>query len=223
MRKRMIGVWVLLAVLALAGCTVGEDTDLDEDGAQDAHSGETSVGEEAAEDLPSGGAGVDEPSGSDPEPDSEPAHEVAIYAAVIRQLYTVDHTFGSNPPNWPHLYILGSTDDTIAGTGEEPGESHTLSAEARHGIEAQLGDLPAEIRWVSAWEEVPIDETDGSVDEGEGAIITLGNIHEQADGSAHVPAGLHCGGLCATGMTYVLEQQDDGWRVTGTTGPAWIS
>lgn len=223
MRKRMIGVWVLLAALALAGCMAGEDAVPGDTGAQQEDGGEAPAdGVSEPGDVPAGSSVTGEPPADDSEV-AVPADEVAIYAAVIRQLYTVDHTFGSNPPNWPYLYVLDSTDDTIAGTGEEPGESRPLNAAARESIEAQLGDLPAEIRWVSAWEDVPIDETDGSVDGGEGVIITLGNIHEQADGSAHVPAGLHCGGLCATGMTYVLEASGGDWVITGTTGPAWIS
>lgn len=154
---------------------------------------------------------------------AEPSTEAAIYAAVIRQIYTVDHTFGDNPPNWPHLYVLDATDDTVAGTGEEDGNSQQLAGDVQQSISEQLADLPAELRWISSWDEVPIDDSNGEIDGGEGVIVTLGNIYEQEDGSVHVPAGLHCGGLCAAGMTYVLEETGSGWMVTGFTGPMWIS
>lgn len=157
-------------------------------------------------------------------PEAEPpSAEEAIYAAVIRQIYTVDHTFGDNPPNWPRLYVLDATDDTVAGAGDEDGHSRTLPGEMQQSITALLADLPTELQWVPSWDDVPIDETNGEIDGGEGAIITLGNIYEQEDGSVQVPAGLHCGGLCAAGMTYVLEETDSGWTVTGFVGPMWIS
>jgi hypothetical protein len=34
---------------------------------------------------------------------------------------------------------------------------------------------------------------------------------------------MFCGPLCGDGKTLVLARTDDGWRVTGTTGPEWIS
>ena len=43
-------------------------------------------------------------------PDEDDA--VAIYAAVVRQLYTVDHTFGE-PPNFPVIYLLSTTNDRV--------------------------------------------------------------------------------------------------------------
>ena len=41
-----------------------------------------------------------------PAADTEPGiDEVQVYATVIRQVYTVDHTFGQ-PPNFPNIYLL---------------------------------------------------------------------------------------------------------------------
>ena len=222
MRTQMGRVLVgLLAVLALAGCGVG-----------------TAGGATAP-------AGVEPPAGgvqpvalatdaltpavTSPPPapgtatDAALPEEALIYAAVIRQLYTVDHTFGDSPPNWPRVYVLKRTDDTIAGTGEEDAASRELAGPVQEAVTTALGDLPAEIIWVAAWDEVPISDEDGAVDQGDGIIITLGNIHEQEEGTVHVPASLHCGGLCATGMTYILELTPSGWTVTGTDGPVWMS
>jgi hypothetical protein len=47
------------------------------------------------------------------------AAQADIYAAVIRQLYTVDHTFGQNDaPNWSKLYVLSTTKDGIGDPNE---------------------------------------------------------------------------------------------------------
>jgi hypothetical protein len=164
------------------------------------------------------------PAGEDTPPENAAgeADAAAIYAAVVRQLYEVDNSF-EQPPNWPYLYILSETDDSITGLGEV-GPSESIPPAAQAAIAEQLADLPAEIIWAQSWDDVPIEEEGGAVREGDGAIITLGNIHptDEAD-RVEVPSGLYCGGLCGTGMTYIVERQGDTWVVTGVTGPVWIS
>jgi hypothetical protein len=147
---------------------------------------------------------------------------VEVYSAVIRQLYTVDHTF-EQPPNWPRIYVLRATDDTIAGDGSQVKASIVLSADVQAGVEQALSDLPTELVWIDSWDEVEIGGETGLVDGGEGAILTLGNLHPQADSTLQVPVGMTCGGLCGTGMTYVLEEVDGSWQVTDIVGPVWIS
>lgn len=153
-----------------------------------------------------------------PDPDASPA----IYAAAIRQLYTVDHTFGE-PPSWPTLYVVTQTDDSVGTLEEAQSPPQTLTESERESIAKALSDLPMEVVWVASRDEAPISDAVGLVDEGNAVIITLGNIHPQEDGSVQVPASLYCGMLCATGMTYVVEQVDGVWQVTGTTGPVWMS
>ena len=50
-----------------------------------------------------------------------------IYAAVIRQVYTIDHTFGSNPPNFPVVYLLKNTDDRAGDPRSSEANSILLS------------------------------------------------------------------------------------------------
>jgi hypothetical protein len=160
------------------------------------------------------------PAGEDA-PTGNTADTAAIYAAVIRQLYEVDNSF-EQPPNWPYLYILSETDDSIAGLGEvEPSE--TIPPAAQAAITDLLADLPAEITWIESWDDAPIEEEGGAVRAGDGVIVTLGNIHPTDEDTVEVPSGLYCGGLCGTGMTYVVEREGDAWVVMGVTGPVWIS
>ncbi len=142
-----------------------------------------------------------------------------IYALVVRQLYTVDHTFGQ-PPLFPVVYLLRQTDDSIGAPGA-PGNSQTIFPGDQQRIVSLLADLPARFAWVDGREAVPLDEI-GVVMDG-GAMMTLGNIAQQPDGSLHTPAGIYIGSLAAGGQTYVLQFVDGAWQITGIAGPRWMS
>lgn len=130
---------------------------------------------------------------------------VAIWAAVARQLYTVDHTFGDDGPEFPIVYLQGNTTEPI-----------------RESVVAALDDLPAEFTWIHTRNDVPMDGSTGRV-EGGGAIFALGSIRLQEDGTVHVEGSLYFANLGAGGRTYVLERVNGEWRVTGDTGVMWIS
>ena len=144
-----------------------------------------------------------------------------IYAAVIRQLYEVDHTFGSNPPDFPNLYLVYMTDDSLGGDLQGPPASIVLPASLRIEIADRLIDLPAEIKWVGNFEEVPLEENSGV--KGGGVIIRVGHINEGKENTVQVAGSIYIANLAAGGSTYVLEKQGGMWRITGTTGPVWIS
>lgn len=159
------------------------------------------------------------PSGAPAAPTAEEAG--AIYAAVIRQIYTEDDTFGGTlqPPT---LYVVTETDDSVGAGDADPEPSTTLSAEMQAAIEMNLSDLNTQIVWVESQENAPLDSETGAV-EGGAAVITLGNLHPQRDGSYHVPSSIYVASLAAGGQTFIVEPADAGWTVTGTTGPRWIS
>lgn len=146
--------------------------------------------------------------------------QAAIYAAVVRQLYTVDHTFGE-PPNFPVVYLVRTTDDGVGDPDVPRAEPRALAEAVQTAVVDLLVDLPAEFLWVDDRGAVPLDAN--STVEGGGVILTLGNIHRQKDDSVLVPASLYFASLGAGGRTYVLEQVDGIWQVTGDTGVGWIS
>ena len=164
-----------------------------------------------------------------PPPTSTPAtslaiakdDQAAIYAAVVRQMYTVDHTF-DEPPNFPVVYLVRTTDDSVGDPGALRTAPRVLLEAVQTAVVDALADLPAEFRWVDDADEVPRDKENGAV-AGGGAIFTLGNIHIQKDGTSLVSASLYFAMLGAGGRTYVLEQVDGIWQVTGDTGVQWIS
>ena len=64
---------------------------------------------------------------------------------------------------------------------------------------------------------------DDSTVKGGGVIIRVGNIEEGEAGAVEVAGSIYIANLAAGGSTYVLQNQDGTWRITGTTGLRWIS
>ena len=144
-----------------------------------------------------------------------------IYAKVIRQIYTIDHTFGEgNSPNFPVVYLPRATDDTAGDPTLPRGLSNWLSQSVQEAITIALKDLSAKFIWVDNRSEVPMDNDAVA---GNGAIIYLGNIYLQKDGSAQVGGGLFFANLGGGGTTYILEFIRGTWTITGTTGIHWMS
>ncbi len=148
--------------------------------------------------------------------------EAAIYAAVIRQLATEDDTFGGNL-NPSTLYIIRNTDDG-AGNPVEGQKSDTsmITDTLQSEISTMLTDLSAEIIWIDTFEDAEFEESGFEVKRG-GAIITLGNIYAQEDGSVQVAGSIYIANLAAGGSTYILEKVDGAWKIAGRVGPVWMS
>jgi hypothetical protein len=147
--------------------------------------------------------------------------EVAIYSAVIRRIYTEDDTFGGTL-NAPTVYVVSVTDDGIGDPDTEQSDPQSISPELQEGVVEALADLPADIIWVDDAATVAVEEDTGAVADS-GVIVTLGNIHEQEDGSALVSGSIYIASLAAGGQTYIVEQVGGVWQVTGTTGIQWMS
>ena len=151
-----------------------------------------------------------------------------IYAAIVRQFYTIDHTF-ERAPDFPVIYLLKTTDDSTGDPSAPQAAPSPIPDEVQsqvidllsQGENGQTGDgLPAEIIWVDKPEDVPYTST-GAVDDF-GAYIVLGNINLQPDGSSMVSGSLYISTLAATGKTFILHFIDEAWVVTGVTGVQWM-
>jgi hypothetical protein len=192
-----------LLLLAAAGCSRADDAD----------EAATPVGNA------DGGSIGDEPTD---EPGLSESDQAQIYAAAVRQIYNVDHSFGNQSPAWPLVYLMRTTDDTVMPDAPDD-PSQRLSGPLQEAIAAELAGEPFQLIWFDETEGAPIDPTNGQVADGEGIIITLGNIHGQDDGSVQLSFFMVCGGLCGIGKTYILNPVDNTWQVTGSTGPEIIS
>jgi hypothetical protein len=149
------------------------------------------------------------------------ADEAAIYAAVIRRIYTQDDTFGGTFQA-PTVYVLQTTDDSVGDPGIDQSEPRTLTDIVQREINTSLADMSMNIVWIRDSSEVPLDPRTGASNDG-GVIISLGNIHLQRGGTVHVSGSIYISQLAAGGQTYILEQTNGVWEVTGNTGVVWVS
>ena len=152
--------------------------------------------------------------------DLDDADEIAIYSAVVRQVLTTDDTFGGTLEK-PVVYILTKTDDAAGDPTVGSSEPETIDDDVREGITAALSDVPSTITWIDSRDELEL-EDNGSI-AGGGVLVTLGNIHPQADSTVYTGGSIYVGSLAAGGNTYVLENQSGTWTITGTTGMGWVS
>ena len=63
--------------------------------------------------------------------------EAAILSAVVRQLYTVDHSFGE-PPNFPVVYLERASNDGVGDPDTPQAESRLLPEPVRTAVVAAL-------------------------------------------------------------------------------------
>jgi hypothetical protein len=161
-------------------------------------------------------------SGGGLQPGTDPALErqVAIYSAIIRQLVTKDHTFGTEDPGLEVVYVLDRPVGRAEGTDPE-GEGEPFSPALRAGLRAALTDLPP-IEFVAETEQVIVEKDGFPMVKGHDGLVSVGLIPENGD-RVEVPASLYFTGLAGTWLTYVVEASDGEWKVTGTTGPIAIS
>ena len=148
--------------------------------------------------------------------------EAAIYAVVIRQLATIDDTFGGNL-NPKTLYVIKNTDDSAGYPfGDQQPDKRVITDTMQSEITRMINDLSIESVWIDKFEDAKFEESGFEV-KRDGAIIKLGNIHLQADGSVQVAGSIYIANLAAGGTTYILVRIDEAWAITGQASPSWIS
>jgi len=128
--------------------------------------------------------------------------QVALYATAVRQLYTVDHTYGDKPPNFPKVYLLRTTYELDSPDAPQI-ESGSIPESIQAAIVATRDDLPAEFVWVDSFDEVPLSHGDV---EGRGAAIFLSNLQLQEEESVLVMADLFFTSAGGAGITYIIDE-----------------
>jgi hypothetical protein len=159
----------------------------------------------------------------------EPERNAAIYAAVVRQLVTKDHTFGGRDPGFKIVYVLDGVVEDAADPLKpvntyDPQEPFPRDVKEGVRFLAKSADLPP-IEFVAERDSVVAGKRPGA-DPGhvknDGVLISLGPI-EPTGRRVEVATSLWINGLAGQWLTYVLAQKGGTWMVTGTSGPMAIS
>ena len=135
-------------------------------------------------------------------PANDVGRQVDIYAAII----------GNETPAgklWIEDSICDSAGSPAGSEGCEP-----MSAELRSALQQRYPE--------AKFTHDPTAMQEDLLNEGGVIIYRLGPI-SGTDVRVVVPASYWCGGLCGSGGKQVVEFIDGKWKVTGTTGPVWMS
>lgn len=146
----------------------------------------------------------------------ESSDEAQIYAAAIREIQAIAPTIGQ-------VYVVSATEDqAFSDLPEDP--SRKLPLDLQEAITAELAGERYELIWIEMFDDAPKGPISPEIEEGwiiaegDGMVITLGNLHPQDDGSVQLSFFMSCADMCGSGKTYVLNQESGNWRVTGAVG-----
>ncbi|QCB51289.1 hypothetical protein E5720_20775 [Rhodococcus sp. PAMC28707] len=151
-----------------------------------------------------------------------PSEQSELYVAALHQLVLVDNPFARAPSPVRYVYIVDGSKppSPVPSFGTE---GMQIESELKNEITAQSGDLPP-IEFIASPDQRADPERSGLTGvENDGVIISFVPTQRQENGTAHVGAYLWCGIDCGIGLTYVLDNVDGHWTVTGTTGSISIS
>ncbi len=147
----------------------------------------------------------------------------AVYAAVIRQLVTVDHGFGGQPYPYRRVYVLNGVVPSAANPMHLVGRPTAPFAPTTvDEISANLRALPP-VSFVRNRGLVITGSGPGHVIHA-GVLITLGRITWRDPRTAVVANNRWASGLNGQWLRYIVQSQDGTWRVIGVErGPVAIS
>ena len=116
--------------------------------------------------------------------------DAQIYAAAIREIHSFEHSRSL-------VYVVTTTEDyTIFEASTDPPQ--LLPADLQEAITAELADEPYQLVWIETFDDASFDPANWRdveswrIAEGDGMIITLGNIHHQDDGSVQLSFFMTC-------------------------------
>lgn len=166
--------------------------------------------------LAAAGCTATEDTSDDPNA-SDANDEAQIYAAAISEIHSYARSSG--------LVYLLTTKEDLAYADAPIAPSQNIPADLQEAITAELAGEPFEMIWIEAFADAPVGPINQQsaagwhIAEGDGIVISLGNIHPQEDGSVQLSFFMTCADVCGVGKTYVLSQSNGNWHVSGSVGP----
>ena len=156
--------------------------------------------------------------------DEPPARASQVYEAVLRRYLSQDapgFTVEGHRP--PVVYVVddavtSAADPTATGRG---GGGEKIPPAVQAAVTRGLADI-ARIRWADHREDVVVETADCPHVRGSGLVVTLSPVPRDGD-PVDVGVGGFAACLAASWLTYVVEANESGWSVSGTTGPISMS
>jgi len=139
---------------------------------------------------------------------------LGVYESLARELVSGEEI------TWNKIVIVTELCENAAEPAEPKGCDDALSPAEQDALARRLGDLGTEISFVA--DPTPLYDDDWLSGIPEMVVLRLGTISPNGEG-VRVGGSYGCGGLCASGTTYLLEERAGGWEVVGTSGTAWIA
>ena len=151
--------------------------------------------------------------GSEPRPDQT---RLGVYEALSRELIGAEDLGGGG---WRRIVIVSKLCGNAGEPAEPKGCQDHLTQLEQDALRQRLSDF-GRVEFI----DDPTSLYDDDFLSGRSGILVvhLGTIAEHGDG-VRVGGSYGCGGLCASGTTYLLEEKPSGWEIVGTTGTSWIA
>ena len=162
------------------------------------------------------GCTASEETNDDPNP-AGANDDAQIYAAAISEIHSYARSSGL-------VYLLTSTED-LSYADAPAAPARNIPVDLQQAITAELAGEPFELIWIESFDDAPIGPINPQsaagwhIAEGDGIVISLGNIHPQEGGSVQLSFFMTCADLCGVGKTYVLNQSNGNWHVSDSVGP----
>ena len=131
------------------------------------------------------------------------AEQADLAASAVIRLVTVDNGFEGDAVPFAEIAI---------GTAVGGAADRSLDAEAKDLITSGLG-VP--VRFV---DDADAEIASSGAGSGDKAVVVIEDLRIDGD-AAEVEMRLWCGNVCGVYLTYGAGLGDDGWTITGPTGP----
>lgn len=155
--------------------------------------------------------------------DEPPARVSQVYEAVLRHYLSQDAPAFTVEGRPSVVYVV---DDAVTSAADpmatlRGGGGENIPPAVRAAVTRGLADI-ARVRWVDHREDVVVETADCPHVRGSGLVVTLSPVPRDG-GHVDVGVGGFAACLAASWSTYVVEADESGWSVSGTTGPVSMS
>jgi hypothetical protein len=137
-----------------------------------------------------------------------------VYEAMVR------HLAAQEDFSWAEVVIVRGICSDASEPADHTGCQETFSQADESALVARLVDLAPTVRFVT--DPARLFDKDWFEGGPDRIVVWLGPVVDKGE-EVHVGGSFGCGGLCGSGSTWVLRNEEGRWQVTGSTGGTWIA